>query len=567
MKTAFRRSLAALGAAAFATLSSGPFSPAQAATASLDQQQLVFNGSQSPLVAAQTFTAGVSAQLVRVSLPFYTGFGHVTVGIQSTTGGKPSGTYLTSTSWSGSQACCGLFNDFNFGSPVALAKGTQYAIVVHRLSGSFNWYYASFTPPSFTGGQLFVSTCDTPGCTWMSGGTFGADFAFKTWVMAANVNQPPTVAADNAAVSVAEGTAPSNSGTFSDPDGDAVTVTASSGTVTKSGSSSGTWSWTAAATDEAPTQTVTITADDGQGQKATTSFGLTVAGVAPTVQILTDPVSVPEGTAEPFTGSASSPDPADNAAGFAYAWTVTKDGNAFAQASGASFSFTPDDEGTYVVTFQATDDGVLTGTTSMTVTGTNVAPSAAITDVTAAAPLVLTPQESLSFAGSFTDPGTLDTHTATWNFGDGSVSTSSYGPGGSASLSASHSYTAAGTYTVTLTVSDDDGGVGQASTTITVQTLQQAMKSIAAYLDGLALNQGEQNSLNAKLNAAEAAAGRGDLNAASNELNAFLNEVDADRSTGKLTAPQAATLRGAVYAVLGAMGAYNRFLEWWPLAA
>lgn len=567
MKTAFRRGLAALGAAVLAVMSNGLFSPAQAATPTVDQQQLVYTGTQSPLVAAQTFTAGATAQLVRVSLPFYTGFGRVTVGIQSTSGGKPSGTYLTSTTWSGSQSCCAQFYDFNFSSPVALTKGAQYAIVVHRLAGSFNLYYSSFAPSSFSGGQLYVSTCDTAGCTWWSGGTFGADFAFKTWVLAGTANQPPTVAADNAAVSVPEGTGPANTGTFSDPDGDAVAVTASSGTVTKSGGSSGTWSWTAPPFDEASIQTVTITADDGQGQKATTSFSLSVTGVAPTAQILTDPASVPEGTAEPFTGSASSPDSADNSAGFAYGWTVTKDGNAFAQASGASFSFTPDDEGTYVVTFQATDDGGLTGTSSMTITGTNVAPSAAITGVVASAPLVLTPQESVSFSGSFTDPGKLDTHTATWNFGDGAVATTSYGPGGSAGLSASHSYTAAGTYTVTLTVTDDDGGVGQVSTRVTVQTLQQALTSIATYLNTLPLNKGEANSLAAKLNAAEAALSRGDTTAAANELNAFLNEVDADQSTGKLTPTQAATLRNAVHAVLGGMGAYNRFLEWWPLAA
>ena len=86
----------------------------------------------------------------------------------------------------------------------------------------------------------------------------------------------------------------------------------------------------------------------------------------------------------------------------------------------------------------------LTGTSSMTVTGTNVGPTAAVTAVTASAPLVVTPQESISFAGSFSDPGKLG---------------------------------------------------------------------------------------------------------------------------GRLTAAQAGTLRNTVHAVLGAMGVYNRFLEWWPLGA
>ena len=66
------------------------------------------------------------------SFPFYSGFVRVTVGIQSTSGGKPSDTYLTSTSWSGSQSCCGQLYDFNFSSPVALTKEAQYAIVAAR---------------------------------------------------------------------------------------------------------------------------------------------------------------------------------------------------------------------------------------------------------------------------------------------------------------------------------------------------------------------------------------------------------------------------------------------------
>lgn len=544
-------------------------SPAQAATPTIDVQQLVFNTTLSTTVMAQTFTAGTSAELVRVSIPFYTGFAHISLGIQGvTSAGEPDGIYKTQMIWSGGQSCCRTFYDFDLTTPIAVKQGTQYAIVVQRLTISpFNWYFSSFTPPSFTGGKLLLRTCATAGCTWFSGAGIGADFGFKTWV-SSSVNQAPAVAADNASISAPEGTAPANTGTYSDADGDVVTLTPSSGALTKTGTSSGTWAWTAGVADEASMQSVTVTADDGQGSTSTATFNLTVTGVAPTAQILTDPISAPEGKAVPFTGGATSPDPTDAANGFAYAWSVTKDGNAFASAQGAAFSFTPDDEGTYVVTFSATDDGGLTGTTSMTVTGTNVAPVATITSATGPAPLVVTPQESLSFAGSFTDPGTLDTHTATWNFGDGSVSTASYGPGGSASLSASHSYTAAGTYAVTLTVSDDDGGVGQARTMVTVQTTAQALQSIAAFVQSLgSLNAGEKNSLAAKLNAAAASAARGDTRATTNQLDAFLNEVSALENTGRLTSTQATTLRNAVHSVQGALGTYNRFLGWWPLEA
>ena len=56
-----------------------------------------------------------------------------------------------------------------------------------------------------------------------------------------------------------------------------------------------------------------------------------------------------------------------------------------------------------------------------------------------------------TFQGSFTDPGVLDAHTYTWDFGDGTLLTG-------AGLSVSHNFNAA--RTVTLTVEDDDGGVG-----------------------------------------------------------------------------------------------------------
>src|SRR5207237_10153434 len=98
--------------------------------------------------------------------------------------------------------------------------------------------------------QRYVSVI---GCSWFTGPSWGQDFAFKTWVTT-NVNRAPAIVADDAAVSVAEGSAPTNTGTFADPDGDTVALAASSGTVTRTGTSTGTWSWTAPASDEAPSR-------------------------------------------------------------------------------------------------------------------------------------------------------------------------------------------------------------------------------------------------------------------------------------------------------------------------
>lgn len=151
-------------------------------------------------------------------------------------------------------------------------------------------------------------------------------------------------------------------------------------------------------------------------------------------------------------------------------------------------------------------------------------------------------------------PGTLDTHTASWNFGDGATSSG---------FSAVHSYNAAGTYTVTFTVTDDDNGVGQATATVTVQTPQQALTSIAGYVQNLkSLNNGQKNSLTAKLDAAGASIARGNTTAATNQLNAFLNELQTDLNAGRISTDDMTALRGAVNNVQAALGTYNRFLSW-----
>lgn len=553
-------------AAAAAALVFSVAFPVQASTDVLDQSQTVILNSQHLGIMAQTFTAGGSGTLDRVSLASDTSFGAVRLNVSIQTvgaNGAPSGTKLATTSFQGSLTCCRRFHDFTFNPSPALTAHTRYAIVVQVASSLFTWY-DSGSIDQYAGGQLYLG-CS--GCAWFTGSQFGQDFAFETWLQS-NANQAPAVAADNAAVTSAEGASQSNTGTYSDADGDAVSLAASSGTLTQTGTNSGTWSWTAAPADESSAQTVTVTADDGHGSTATTTFTTSVTAVAPSVSILTDPPSAPEGTAVSLNASATSPDAADNSAGFTYAWAVTKNGGAYATGAGSSFSFTPDDEGSFVVTVHATDDGAMTGTASTTIDGANVAPTASVLGVSASAPLVQTAQESFNFSGAFADPGRLDTHTVTWNFGDGHTASSAYGPGGSAGFTVSHAYAAAGSYTATLTVTDDDGGVGSAKVNVSVQTPQQAIASIEGYVQGIAsLNTGQKNSLLAKLRAASDAAARGDSTAAHNQLNAFVNELQADVQSGRLSGTAAATLQGAVGAVQAAMGTSNRLFEWWPLEA
>ena len=115
-------------------------------------------------------------------------------------------------------------------------------------------------------------------------------------------------------------------------------------------------------------------------------------------------------------------------------------------------------------------------------------------------------------------------------------------------------------------MTDDDGGAGVATTTVVVQTAQQALTSIETYVRGInGLNKGQINSLIAKLDAASASAARGNNITAHNQMSAFLNELRADQKTGKVTTLEMTNLTSAIHAVEAALGTYNRMLQWWPL--
>ena len=101
--------------------------------------------------------------------------------------------------------------------------------------------------------------------------------------------------------------------------------------------------------------------------------------------------------------------------------------------------------GQYTVTLAVTDTDGLSDTDSLIVMVTE--------DCLAVGTLI-------TFTGTYTDPGFLDTHVLTWTLGDGTTLTNQ--------LTVTHAYTAPGVYTVTLSVRDDDGGVGSDTLTITV---------------------------------------------------------------------------------------------------
>ncbi len=110
----------------------------------------------------------------------------------------------------------------------------------------------------------------------------------------------------------------------------------------------------------------------------------------------------------------------------------------------------------YGVTMALDDGSGQPATAAISVTVNNVSPVASVM----ANPTTVEVNNPVDFTGTFTDVGTLDTHTFNWGFGDGNVA--------SGTLTPSHTYTATGDYLVLLSVEDDDLGVGTAAITVTV---------------------------------------------------------------------------------------------------
>jgi len=249
--------------------------------------------------------------------------------------------------------------------------------------------------------------------------------------------------------------------------------------------------------------TVTVTVTDDDGGVGTDTLIMTVDNVAPTVDAGLDQ-TVDEGdevhvaatfndkgTLDTHAYDAEAPSAAETT--IVWGDGIITDGavseNPFgppgstAGADGTvSGSHVYADNGSYTVTVTVTDDDGAPTSDQFTVTVLNVAPT-----VQAGADQTVDEGDLVSLnPATFNDLGTLDTYTATVNWGDGTlvdtgtVAESPFGPPGSiagadGTVSASHTFADNGTYTVTVTVTDDDGGVGTDTLTVTVYNVVPAL--------------------------------------------------------------------------------------------
>lgn len=143
------------------------------------------------------------------------------------------------------------------------------------------------------------------------------------------------------------------------------------------------------------------------------------------------------------------------------------------------------EDGTYESKLCITDNADDTGCKSRSVYVRNVAPTVhAGRDRTVGPNLVLDDSR-------FTDPGILDTHTATVDWGDGSVVEDAVvsGDGGSGVVAAAHTYASDGIFTVKVCVTDDDSGVGCDTFDVTMLAMNRAMTSTGE--DDISVDEGD----------------------------------------------------------------------------
>ncbi len=222
-------------------------------------------------------------------------------------------------------------------------------------------------------------------------------------------------------------------------------------------------SFSAAGHDGPDTQTVVLQVCDDSLACAIDETTVEIKNVPPTAIFANTPDIIKEGEAVTLTFSNQfDPSPADTSASFLYSYDCTDDGT-FELIDGPDASFVCDypDNGIFSVRGRIKDKDEGLTDYMVEVMVNNVAPT--VGEI--AAPLdPVQGNTEISTSADFTDSGVLDTHTATWNWGDGGTS-----PGtvtetdGSGNVSGSHIYTIPGVYTVRLMVTDKDGDSGEST--------------------------------------------------------------------------------------------------------
>jgi ELWxxDGT repeat protein len=242
--------------------------------------------------------------------------------------------------------------------------------------------------------------------------------------------------------------------------------------------------------------------------------------------VLPDSINGLEGSAIAFDASMST----DDGGIASYKWDWNGDGTYEETTNTLLVEHTWYDDYSGSVKLEVVDGYGLVGEATTTVNVLNMPPVASIDSIEHPYSHIFV-GDTVTFHGSFLDPGADDTHSITWDFGDGTLA--------SGVLKPTHVYATNGLFTVTLTVVDDDGGVGSNSITIKVVTVNEALSDLIKAVKELNIEAGLKSGLLGKLQDANRLLIKGNYVGAAGKLNDFINQVEAQR--GKKLANELAT--------------------------
>jgi hypothetical protein len=232
--------------------------------------------------------------------------------------------------------------------------------------------------------------------------------------------------------------------------------------------------------------TITVTVTDDDAGSTNTNTTVTVNNVAPGNLVLSNPFTINEDDSILLTGSFTDPGSKDkhtveidwNGDGV-YDETLTLAAGVLTFSAKHQYlddvpSNSPSDKNAINVRVRDLDLGEITGATAVTVN--NVNPS--VVSLTQY-PLPINENDTITLTGTFTDAGSLDTHTVQidWDGDNKFDQTLKLNPG-ARSFSVTHQYlddnptkTVSDTNKINVVVTDDDTGTGASATTITIKNL------------------------------------------------------------------------------------------------
>lgn len=279
------------------------------------------------------------------------------------------------------------------------------------------------------------------------------------------VNDPPTASITTVTTSP-EGTAVTATANVSDPDANESFTYAWS--VKKNGSpyASGSSSSINFTPDDNGAYLVSLTVTDASGATGSDAKTINVTNVAPVITSATlSAASIDENGSVTISGAFTDPGTADTHTvivnwgdGSANSTVPLAPGSRVFSLAHQYLDDAPSGTASdvYSISVTVADDDAGTANAGASVTVNNVAPS--INSVTGpTAPLSLGTVTSINI--SYSDVGTLDTHTAVITWDDGSTSPAACSAG---TCTATHTYASAGVYAVAISLSDDDTGSASA---------------------------------------------------------------------------------------------------------